>query len=224
MKNRAGFLISLIVVELVLQIFNPTGAQASCGSCRNHAIGYRTDQQYNGVHAYIELADPAIRDGVNGFSAEVIWIGDIPSAHNVIEIGWRKTGVPFQGANMYWGYVDSNGSWSGEHWLGSAGQGRDYKIEYNSGDGKWHVYVGSSDQGSVSLGISSGYIEAGAEVSDQDPNNHNAAGVAGHLNLSYRAPGNSSYFQWGGWAKAESPGYHINPINSSNAFQTSGYN
>lgn len=226
---KISIFVIVLVAELFLQAFAliPTSS-ASCQNCRHYVVAFRTDQQYTGVRAYVEKADPQIRDSVNGFSAEVIWIGDISNGSSYIEVGWRKTGVPGQGANYYWEYTDAGGNHFGPYW-GSGVSGADnYSIEYHSNDGKWHVYYNGSERGSASLGtVVSGYMEAGGEVTDQDPNNLNAMGVAAHRNLAYQLPGSSTWFSWGGWSRAQIDnafGYNMGVINNYDAFQSNGHN
>jgi len=220
-KRFLQILIGVALGLVSFQIIGPRVAQAACPGdpwCRAYAVADVTDaSNYTAIHGYIEYGIPTIRDG--GFSAEVLWIGGWTSDY--IEIGWRR--VNGSSPRLYWGYVDSSGGWHGPFWLGTNTRGHDYQIEHKTSDNKWHVYIDGVERGSATLGVSSGTMSAGGEVTDFVSGQHNAMGISGFLNLSYKR-NHTGYWAWSGWSGTRiNYSYWLTPI-SGKAFQNGGYN
>ncbi|MBA2682838.1 MAG: hypothetical protein H0U76_31145 [Ktedonobacteraceae bacterium] len=196
---------------------------ASCYSsnCREYAVAILNNAYtYTAVHAYIEAANPGIRDG--GFSSEVIWIASSDS-QNYVELGWRKTSDG--SIRQYW-ETTVNGVSGPINWISSNSSVHDYQIEHKTSDNKWHISVDGSEKAAVSMSFSQGWIEAGGEVTDvtnSNPPNHNAIGVAGLLSLSYMQ-NHTGYYSWNGWSGSiVNSGYYLT-ASSGHSFQNGGYN
>lgn len=225
MKRFAWIMSIFVVLGVILfSLSIPSDALAACpgAGCRAYSVAYRNDaSNYTAVHAYISYAIPSIRDG--GFTSEVIWIGDLFSApvKNVIEIGWRRT----NGANprQYWGYFNNSGTWFGPYWIADNTSGHDYQIEHQTSDNMWHIYIDGVEKAKISLGVSSGIIEAGGEVTDYSSTQHNAMGVSSFSNLSYKR-NHAGYYAWPGWSGVIVNYSYVFSSLSSTSFQNSGYN
>jgi hypothetical protein len=215
-------LLGAVLGFVCIPTLNVTHAQSGCPGgedCRAYAITRLSDNNYTGVSGRIEWADPTIRDG--GFSAQVLWIGGAEGT-DYIEVGWRK---PTGGAvQFYWGYVDSSGNWSGAKWQGTiTTYETDYEIQHKTSDNKWHVYIAGSERGSAQLGVSSGSIDAGGEVTDFSSTEHNGMGRSGFHNLAYMED-HTGFWKWVGWDQQfQDYSYRVVPL-GDNTFQTEGYN
>lgn len=190
--------------------------------CRAYAYAYLSDaSNYTAVHGRITNGVPTIRDG--GFSAGILWIGDLYTGKNYIELGWRR--VSGGNPRQYWGYVDNSGVWHGPLWLTTNNTAPHYfKIEHKTSDNKWHLYVDSVEQpgSGISLGVSSGLIEAGGEVTDWS-GSHNAMGISTFDTLTYMR-NHAGYYSWNGWSGSHTDySYWFSGL-SSTSFQNGGYN
>lgn len=223
--HKISLLAALFLISLLFLDMSPKVVQAACSNCRVYASTYLADQQYTAVHAFIGYANPNINDGPTGFSAEVIWIGDVSSG-KTIEIGWRQQGA-LQGESQYWAYFDASGGFHGPYWQSANYTGHDYQIEYRSSDNNWHVFIDGSEKGSISsstVGYTSGFITSGAESTDLSSSDHNAVGIAGFTNLSFKRVGDTGYYSWSGIGpKTLNYDYWLNQL-SYNSFQNGGHN
>jgi|GEM_PF-1927428 len=211
-----------IVLPLMLMLGQAVSniAQAT-HTPRAYAVVRLTDTNYTGVVARIDWSNPSIRDSAYGFSAEVLWIGEANTHANYIEVGWRRTSGSSN--RLYWGYVDAGGQWHGPNWLGADTRAHWFRIEHNASDNRWHVYVDNQHRGSASLGVSSGSIDAGGEVTDLSSTQHNAMGRAGFLDLGYKR-NYQGYYRWNGWNEVyRDYSYQLRGL-GSDAFQNDGYN
>jgi len=180
---------------------------------------------YTGVHARIEYANPSVRD--NGFTSELIWLGPIDLKGNYVEMGWRKTG-PNGNVKAYWAYYTDDGTF---HFidLGTINSAHDYRLEYHPDDDSYHAYLDNNEVQSSPVHLSSkgGWASAGGEVSDGVCDVHNAMGVNGFTDLTYKVNTGGSitgYYTWNSqWKYFEDYQYHFT-ILSQNSFQNSGYN
>lgn len=220
-KRYFQVLMGVVIGFTALMLIKTGDVQAACpggGECRAYSYAAVTDaSNYTAIHGYITYGIPTIRDG--GFSAEVLWIGG--DATDYIEIGWRRTNG--NNPRLYWGYVDSGGGWHGPYWLGSNTTGHDYQIEHKTSDNKWHVYIDGVEKGSVTLGVSSGHMVSGGEVTDFSSTQHNAMGISTFQNLSYKR-NHAGYYSWSGWSSTGvNYSYWFTGI-SNNKFQNGGYN
>lgn len=166
--------------------------------CRAWAEQERYDGNYTGLTAILTHGVPTIRD--YGFSAEVLWMGDILHGKNYIEVGWRRdTGLGLSGpqanqTRLYWGYWDENRWWTGppiENWLGDDTTAHTLEIRrINSDPGGMTlaVYVDYVEQGRVyfyGLTPSTTYVGFGGEVTDYIGGVHNAMGVGDFTYLQF---------------------------------------
>lgn len=220
-KRFLQVLVGVVLGLATLMLIKTGDVQAGCpgdSPCRAYAIAEVNDAtNYTAIHGYITYGIPTIRDG--GFSLETLWIGG--TIANYIELGWQRTSG--NNPRLYWGYVDNGGNWHGPYWLGSNTQGHDYQIEHKTSDNKWHVYIDGVEKGSVTLGVSSGTMSAGGEVTDWSTTQHNAMGISTFQNLSYKR-NHAGYYSWSGWSYTYTNySYWLTSL-SNNKFQDGGYN
>lgn len=222
-KRLYQIMLGAVIGIVCLAMIPPDTVQAACPgdlSCRAYSIAYLTDaSNYTAVHGRITNGIPTINDG--GFSAEVLWIGDLLNVKNLVEIGWRRESG--QNPKLYWGYWDNSGGWHGPFWLSTDNTAPHYfKIEHKTSDNKWHVYIDNVEKNSVTLGGSSGIIEAGGEVTDWS-GSHNAMGISTFDTLTYMR-NHTGYYSWNGWSAARTDYSYWFTGLSNNSFQNGGYN
>ncbi len=197
----------------------------ACPYCRDYSQAELTDTNYTAVYGTISYAIPAVRD--NGFSAETLWIG-ANNGSSYIEVGWRRpnsvtnSGNPF----MYWTWTDSIGRQAQLTQLSNNYSAHNFSVEHHTSDNNWYIYVDGGQAGYISatrVGVSSGSITAGGEVTDFVDGQHNAMGVSNFTNLRYQRS-HSIWYSWASWNTSRAdPGYSFIPL-SGTAFQNYGYN
>lgn len=225
MKKLAYQMLVTLILSISLTLLAPTSltTYANCDVDRAEAKDFVAGN-FTANHALVETAVPPIRDGQ--WSAEVIWIGAVASqpVQNAAEMGWRRFADGSR--KLYWGYFDGSGNFNYYVVGNAASSSYDFRIEHQTYDGLWHVYLNNGQVGTIAMAGPSGngWMMAGGEVTDCAPPQHNGMGVSGFYNQSYMYD-HSGYYAWNYFTSGIATSYDYKLVFLNyNALQTYGYN